>query len=188
MNHDEAFTWATRISEYFGSGKYTDEQILDITKFMRSLKELDAEKLYGKLKELNRCTYKIDLKALYESSNELGLRRFTENRESNELMAGKRIPCSMCGKEFIFNRYSPCTDPTGGPVSSCPNCGWNEMQTLFWKEAGSPKPDENGYGANYAKWVKQYAEGLDDRIRATLKNRLADEREARDKMRPVEKN
>jgi hypothetical protein len=184
MTHDEAITWAKRVTEYFGAGKYTDEQFLDVSKFMRSLDGLDAERLYTKLKELNRTTYKIDLKALYEASNELGIRRFTESRESNELMAGKRVPCSMCGEEFVFNRYAPCFDPRGGPVSACPVCGWNERQTLLWREAGSPQPDDNGYGANYARWFGAYEANLAEHKRTTLSARKSDEHEARKSIVP----
>jgi hypothetical protein len=182
MRHDEALTWAKKISEYFGKGKYSDEEILDITNFMRGLEDLDAQRIYTKLKELNRATYKIDVKALYDSSNELGIRRNVESRETNEYMAGKRIPCSMCGAEYVFNRYSPSTSASSGPVSACPVCGWNELQTINWRENGSPAADKPGLGANYAKWVSQFEAGLDERKRTVLRDRRRDEREFRDSL------
>jgi hypothetical protein len=182
MNYEDACTWGKRITEYFGRD-YTSEQSLDLINFIRSISENDAAKLYAKLKELNRATYKIDVKSLSEAANELGLHRFADRRETNEYLDGKRIPCSMCGKEYIFNRYSPSTDLSGGPVSSCPICGWNELQTLFWKEAGSPT--DGGYGQNYAKWSANHMANLEERMRICMRQKLEAEKEERRGLNPL---
>jgi hypothetical protein len=164
MQSEQVREWTDKIIGYFGRD-YEIDLINDIARFLKAYSDDEISKIYDRLKREVKKTFKIDIKALYDAAESLGILRGGASKDFGYLLRWDFVQCEACGNRFRFNRFMPFDNDSPDEAScSCLVCGWNQNETVKWREAGSPGADEIGtMGPNYFKELNRFRETLADR-------------------------
>ena len=129
MTSEKSAEWSKRVSDNFGKG-YTQEQLRDLASEFSNISEQDAERLYSHLKVTTRSSFKVDMVAISEAKNQLGIFGGSASSENPQFQTVKWT-CQACSKNFSFNELTADGDEFRGVFNFCPHCGFIPRIILF---------------------------------------------------------
>jgi type II secretory pathway component PulJ len=129
VTNTESAEWATRVTDYFGHG-YSRELLADIAQAFLGLSDADAQRVYSQLKADLKTSFKVDLRAIAEAKNQLGIAGGGQASGSPQFQTVRWI-CQACAKVFQFNYLPAEGDEYRDIFNFCPHCGFIPRLTLY---------------------------------------------------------
>jgi hypothetical protein len=129
VTSNESSEWAARVTGYFGHG-YSQELTSDIAQAFLGLSDADAQRIYTQLKLDLKSSFKVDVRAIYEAKNQLGIIGGEQYSGAPQFQTVK-WNCQACAKTFNFNYLPNEGDEYRDIFNFCPKCGFVQRVTLY---------------------------------------------------------
>jgi hypothetical protein len=129
VTSNESSEWAARVTGYFGHG-YSQELTSDIAQAFLRLSDADAQRIYTQLKLDLKSSFKVDVRAIYEAKNQLGIIGGEQYSGAPQFQTVK-WNCQACAKTFNYNYLPNEGDEYRDIFNFCPKCGFVQRVTLY---------------------------------------------------------
>jgi hypothetical protein len=129
VTSNESSEWAARVTGYFGHG-YSQELTSDIAQAFLGLSDADAQRIYTQLKLDLKSSFKVDVRAIYEAKNQLGIIGGEQYSGAPQFQTVK-WNCQACAKTFNYNYLPNEGDEYRDIFNFCPKCGFVQRVTLY---------------------------------------------------------
>jgi hypothetical protein len=137
VTSSDSLKWAGMVTNYFGpqvkgtiGHGYSQELTSDIAQAFLGLSDADAQRIYTQLKLDLKSSFKVDVRAIYEAKNQLGIIGGEQYSGAPQFQTVK-WNCQACAKTFNFNYLPNEGDEYREIFNFCPKCGFVQRVTLY---------------------------------------------------------